>query len=406
VLKVLAISPLGVFSSELRKSGVHLISIVSPGNCFHPDDIEFDFYRNPEALSEFVHALFVQHKPDVCFQDDNSSPLIHAGLAALPIPKLWYAIESHLHAWHKHFAACFDFVFFAQKNKLADFSNFQKNSAWLPLFMSVDNPEWVPWPHRTRDTVFLGTLNEKLNPARTTLLRDVQSLGIQVDILRGDYLPVFSQARIVLNQSVNADLNFRFFEAPGCGALLITDDIGQSDVDILIAGEDFLLYKGAEELATKIQWALAHPDMAEAMARRAFDKIRAGHMRKHRAKIILDKLTQLANRSVVSTDFQRAQLAFSFQLCSLMDYPENVLDFFQKQGRQLLALNSLDPDSQTWIELTRGLAMINQKDISSAWKHFHSKIALSDDPWLNHYWQSFKVATTQMLQDLKSQSEN
>ena len=395
MLKVLAIFPLCLFRQELRDKGVQLIAIIPSGKSVHPDDVEFDFYGNPSGLPDFVRKLFDKHQPDIIFQDDDSSPLLHAGLEDLPVPKIWYAIDSHLHNWHKHFSAIFDFVFYAQKNRAVEFEHFQKNSAWLPLCMTISGTKWVPWSDRHRDSVFVGTLDEKINPARVALLKKVQELGVSVEIIRQHYLEIYPYAKIVINQSARNDLNFRFFEAGGCGALLITDEIGQSDAGILTPGEDFLLYKGAEDLAEKIKWVLAHPEIAEAMGRRAFDKIQSGHLASHRAQTILEKLTQMVGSKTTRTDFQKAQLAFSLQLSSFINYPQNLLDFFQAKSDRLLQEEYSDPLSLEWNKLSQGLGYILRKDTTTAWNHLQSMDMFGDDEWLNQYLRHFKVATAQ-----------
>ena len=62
--------------------------------------------------------------------------------------------------------------------------------------------------------------------------------------------------------------NMRLFEATGCGALLVTDDVPRID-DFFDVGREILTFGDLGELNECVQWALDNPDEAARMASRA-----------------------------------------------------------------------------------------------------------------------------------------
>lgn len=83
---------------------------------------------------------------------------------------------------------------------------------------------------------------------------------------------IYSTAGIVLNVVHPDVLNLRLFEAPGCGAFLLTD--GREYVgEFFEPGKEVALYDGPEDVAEKVAYWLARPgeraSIAEAGRRRA-----------------------------------------------------------------------------------------------------------------------------------------
>src|SRR5207244_12261619 len=63
---------------------------------------------------------------------------------------------------------------------------------------------------------------------------------------------LFASAKIVLNESIFGDLNFRTFEAMACGALLLTERIDNGLVDLFVPGEELAVY-GPDDLVAQVE---------------------------------------------------------------------------------------------------------------------------------------------------------
>lgn len=350
-----------MLSQCLRDHGHEVVALVPPGIAYHPQDRETDFFSAPEKARETVRSLAASFQPDWILQVDDSSPLPHLGLEDLPFPKAWYAVDSHLHReWHRHYAALFDIVLCAQRNQVAALEEFRaegpghgpepagasgrRKVEWLPLWF-VGEPEFPPWADRAHDVSFVGTLDAALNPARIALLDGLKALGQPIHVARGECGPIYRASRLVLNQSARDDLNFRFFEAMGHGALLITDRLSHSLDAIGEPGRDFLVYEpgDAEDLRAKIHWALTHAETAEAMARRAQAKVLADHTLPKRVRRLLEVLAAPVPAAapagpsapgLLQRGHRLGHLAAAQEFISRLSLPAPLTDFFAAEARR------------------------------------------------------------------------
>jgi glycosyl transferase family 1 len=282
-------------TTALIEQGHQVMHLGPPGTAVSPQDREADFFGAPETARAALRQAVDSFRPDWVLQVDDSTPLAHAGLESLPGPKAWYAVDSHLHLeWHRHYASLFDRVFCAQQNLVRDLQTFRgaaREAVWLPL-AAGSSSGFAPWNDRDWDVSFVGTLDPALNPERTALVDGLLARGQAVNVVRGDFRPVYPASKVVFNQSVRDDLNLRCFEVMALGALLITDRISHSLEDIGVPGTDFLVYArgDAGDLHAKIRWALDHPTEAEAIARRGHAKVIRGHMMGHRVSVLVRTL--------------------------------------------------------------------------------------------------------------------
>jgi hypothetical protein len=334
-MRILSIGT-SLFAAFWRDAGHSVCVATDRDNTAHPDTVPFDFFVSPQKAEVRLRQLVETFRPEVTFQGDHSTPLIHCGLETIDLPKAWYAIDTHLHhAWHRYYAAPFDMVFCAQKNMVPVLRTHQPVVEWLPLFCQRSSA-FLPWEQRTVDVAFVGKVDPSTNAERVSLFNALEQKGVRLYKATGDYVPVYCSSRIVVNQSVADDLNFRFFEAPGCGALLVTDRLSHSMGDILKEGTDFLAYEqnNADDCADKIRWALAHSAEADTMARSAHGKISASHMVKNRAATVLNCLERLAAAAHDGATIA-AYNSWVHCYCSRLKLPQHLTAFFAARAEKL-----------------------------------------------------------------------
>jgi hypothetical protein len=375
----------------------------------HTDNRKFDFFGEPSGCEDRLKRVIGEWGPDVLFQADHSTPLVHCGVESIDLPGVWYSIDSHLHhAWHKHYAALFDAVFCAQKNRMALISSYRRHVAWLPLFCQRAS-DFRPWADRRHDVSFVGSLDTARNPDRVRLFGELRRKAVaEVNVAAGDYVPVYRSSRIVINQSASDDLNLRFFEAMGCGALLITERISHSQEELFEEGADFLAYErgSADDLAAKIDWALNHPAEAEAMARHGHAKTMAGHLEKHRAATVLETLTRVvggrATRSVLSSDLL-AHSAWTHDYCSRLKLPGPLTVFFCGRAETLAGRCGAGLHQPLARLVLAGRALA-KGDHAGAMALLGKATPLPDDPEvrLRYYW--IEIEALAMAGDLKRAS--
>ena len=197
----------------------------------------------PDMQEILANVPDKQH-PDLFVWVESVGRGLPRGLNALSCPKACYLIDSHLHlSEHLEIARFFDHVFIAQLEYLDEFRNMNLHSHWLPL---ACDPEVHGNKSRIKnhEISFVGSVN-----AGTRRARLLDSLQLELPLYYErcfwhEMSDVFSSSKIVFNESVNHDLNMRFFEALSSGSLLLSDMARNSGQHILFRnGEDYACYE-------------------------------------------------------------------------------------------------------------------------------------------------------------------
>lgn len=167
------------------------------------------------------------------------------------------------------------------------------NVFWMPGAISI--PPYVPEPvkDKTYDVIFRGAVDSN-HYHRRELLKFLQAAGINVNFSGSPYaecLDVYVQSKIVLNCSLNGDLNRRVYEVLMVGGFLLTDRLApQSGLPLLFReGVHLECYGCQQELLDKIKYYLNHPDAAEKIARQGHELF----MTKYHPKILVEEFNKI-----------------------------------------------------------------------------------------------------------------
>lgn len=243
--------------------------------------IRFERY---EPLEQFLERLPPGCAPDCIVYFDDSCPPTITGLERLQIPSIFYSVDSHHHAdWHKHFATFFTMTLVAQKTYVERFTSMLNAGRveWFPLWAS-QFPEAST--ERAIDVCFRGTMNAALHPKRADFFA---RLGEQlvVDAKGGPFIEAYPKAKIVLNQAVLDDLNFRVFEAMACGAMLCTPENASGLTDLFTPGVDLVTYDPTriDALVATLQQYLADEESRNRIATNGWQKVCRLHSARARA---------------------------------------------------------------------------------------------------------------------------
>ncbi|MCU0550363.1 MAG: glycosyltransferase [Leptolyngbya sp. Prado105] len=144
-----------------------------------------------------------------------------------------------------------------------------KNVFWLPGSIVIE--PHIPKPAEQKYPVIFRGSESELHQYRTHILSLLKSSGIEVDICQKDYissLEDYAKARIVVNSSLNGDLNRRVFEVLMAGGFLLSDRIAPESglYKLFEEGTHFECYGDETELLEKIQFYLTHPQQAAKIA--------------------------------------------------------------------------------------------------------------------------------------------
>ncbi len=205
------------------------------------------------------------------------------GVEDLPIPRLYWAIDVHLNFfWQRHYGALFDLVLVAQRD-------------YVPLFEAAGVPaRWLPWGidpalfhdrglARTIDIAFVGVVDAN-RPKRAAAVAELRrhfgmvTFGADAThrLPESEMARVFGSAKIVFNESVLGDVNFRTFEAMACGALVLTEKTGNGLCELFTPGEHLAVYT-PDDLLAQAANHLAADAVRERIGRAAAAAIAARH---------------------------------------------------------------------------------------------------------------------------------
>jgi len=276
------------FVPVFRAMGHEVLSLGTTAEC----DVRLTEALSRNRLGELLADRFPD--PDCVFWFDSCEVPWIFGLETLPTLTIGYSVDQYMHPWHVPYSAAFDAFFVAQKDFLPLFADCPtgRPAFWSPLFC---NPRRDRDAQQVRDipVSFVGTLDGRVNTTRRAFLEAFRQRA-PLFATSGSYVPVFQRSRIVLNQSVAGELNFRIFEAMACGAAVLTEETGNGLHDLFIPGENILTYRRGDpaDAARVAQVALDDPNLA-ALAAAGRRTVLAHHTITQRAKTILDTAKSL-----------------------------------------------------------------------------------------------------------------
>lgn len=306
------------FSEELEKMGHRVFSVGESETC----DLPMFGIISAKKLFELCRSKgFV---PDVFLHaDDSTLPHVY-GVEELPVPAVFYSIDTYCHGWHGAYSRSFDFVLYAQAEEKEKFLSYSEH---FPLFAKYFSPfetkeEWLR--NRTVPIAFVGTLGHKNNPDRAGFYSLFKAF-MPIVVRQGNFVPVYQRARIVLNQSAAGEINFRTFEAMalGCGCLADNVPTEKNQADSLFSfGENSLPAYPRNDVAKAVDyavhWLSAEKEQAlYEIAMRGRELVMERHSVQARSRCLAELFERLAAQKVFEKRMQelperRKQIARAF----------------------------------------------------------------------------------------------
>lgn len=258
------------FASELRSLGHAVMS------CGMRPPVDHLVQQPTIELDELLRSLPNGFSPDAILWLDHSRPNTFLGLEDARIPCLFYSIDTHHHFMrHASSASGFDHVFVAQPDLIHHFDSSGTPTSWLPLWASE---QIEPSEDKRFGVVFVGTLNPKLNPTRVEFFKRLK-LITELDVLEGHFPTIFPHSRLIINQTVKGDLNFRVFEALMSGTPLLTERNQNGLLDLFKEGHHLFTYtpNDPQDAAQKIREILSDPNHAKRVGLQGRAEVLANH---------------------------------------------------------------------------------------------------------------------------------
>lgn len=238
--------------------------------------------RLAPLLGEFV--------PDLLVQQESLGPrTLIADLPVMPCPKVFWSIDTHLNSfWHLYYARLFDLFCTTQKHWQIWFRERGiPGVQWLPWYGSPRG--LTPWDQRRKGMGFVGRVTPE-RPVRGWFLDWLGELGTverRGDLGFAPMLDFYDHSRIVPNESIYNEVNFRLFEAGSCGCAVVNPAVPGLE-DLFVPGEEVAVYRDGAELGYWVGRLQRDDLLARSMGLRARARISREHLPEHRAGALLD----------------------------------------------------------------------------------------------------------------------
>ena len=235
-------------------------------------------------------------RPDVLVVADKSRPPFVLGVENFPCLTVFYSVDSHIHSWQPRYAQAFDVCLFSlldHRQRFITTTLPPERVFWSPPFAKEqDRPD--DGQAKVWDCLFVGSVSAD-TPRRAAFLRELGERLPGLHCTRGDYRRIYPKGRVLLNHSEHGDLNFRVFEAMGCGGCLVTPRVGHGLMQLFVDGEHLVGYAPDDvgDALFRIDILLKNPDLVRHIGSAALEKIDAGHRARHRAQTFTDFLCDI-----------------------------------------------------------------------------------------------------------------
>jgi len=254
--------------------------------------------RPPAGLVR-ISPLLGDFVPDLLVQQETLGPrTLIADLDVLPCPKVFWSIDTHLNSfWHQYYARLFDLFCSTQQHWLPWFeSRGISSTQWLPWYGTERGR--APWEDRQEGMVFVGRVTPE-RPVREWFLNVLGEFGevrVRQDLGFKAMLDLYDRSRIVPNESIFGEVNFRLFEAASCGCAVVNPAIPGLE-ELFTPGEEMAVYRDGAELAAWVQRLQTKDAQARLMGLRAWERVRREHLPAHRAATLLDATTGISRHA-------------------------------------------------------------------------------------------------------------
>jgi len=280
-----AISPANYLITAFQDLGIDVISVSDVSNINAQIKVRGKFDVGKYLVNTGI-------TPDlILFVEGGDMGIFPVNYEQLGIPSIWWGIDTH-NDYRKHLriSRLFDHSFIAQQSFVEKLKiDGIRSVSWLPLAYPKQKNQAAS---RDLDIAYVGSTDWSKYPERGLLLKAISDAHGRIFV--GQATPkrmfeIYEKSKVVFNYSPMNDLNMRFFEAIGSGAVLITNPIVDNGVeDLFEKNTDFLEYSSLQDLTSTLEKLLIEHDTIHNISSNGLKKVLENHTYHHRAEAILN----------------------------------------------------------------------------------------------------------------------
>lgn len=264
---------------------------------FLPEQIEYDL---TDVLKQ-CRAIHADFEPDYIIQFETTLNYFYRGIETSPAKTIWRLVDNHLFSfWQRFYGQLFDLVLIAHQDSLDDFLVSGCNAYWFPI--SVDTSVHFDRKlKRDLDVSFVGSMHPEMQKERIIFFNALQK-QCDVSIFQGksheEISEIYNRSKIVINECLRKDVNYRLFESMANGALCLNPKGVTAIDELLTVGVDICTYEAfnPQDAAKKIKELLTAPERCTQIAENGQKTVLLRHTLNIRIAELLDFFPTLTPR--------------------------------------------------------------------------------------------------------------
>ncbi|WP_051677026.1 glycosyltransferase family protein [Maridesulfovibrio frigidus] len=262
--------------------------------------------REVDVHCELAKIGFV---PDIILQQESlGSRVFLRGLSSVDCIKLFWSVDTHMNMyWHGLYGSMFDGVLTTQKKYVPLLEKVcTAKICWVPWMGGRLGPETgtqegvIPYSKREHDMTFVGRVSPQ-RPSRQWFVDFLKS-GYDLNMVDGlsvsQMMTLYKQTRIVPNEALFGEVNFRLFEGASCACAVVTPYVGEELGELFEDGKEIAVYKDVLELKDILDRFIRDSKLAASMGLAAYERVLRDHMPANRMATILDFAKGLSAQTI------------------------------------------------------------------------------------------------------------
>ncbi len=264
------------------------------------------FTKALENLGHTVYAVHLPHagiysaqqllqkhlppaiQPDIFFHAEAlSKKIFFSDVHKLPCRTAFWSIDTHLHySWIMYYARLYDVFLTPHKSFLTHLPAAWQHPNTHRLTQRALPYPWRAHKVRTHAINFVGRLSgtrqQRVNLCK--MLQERHGVKHKDNISFTDMMQLYADTRILPNESIANEVNFRLMEGASVGACVISPDVGPDQNCLFEPGKEILIYKDLQDLDHIIARCLREPNFCENIGRAAWERVQKEHLLAHKAQ--------------------------------------------------------------------------------------------------------------------------
>lgn len=166
----------------------------------------------------------------------------------------------------------------------------KEGDIWLPYACSPDHHYAMSDVEKDFDASLIGLHYEQRNALVSALRNKGYKVLYDLGLVFDDYRAQNNRATVGLNWSSLQDINARTFEIMAMGQVPVINRLPHLDELGFRENTQYLGFDSLPEAVEKVEWALANPEFAQAIALSAYNMVHEKHTYELRVQQIFDEM--------------------------------------------------------------------------------------------------------------------